>query len=117
MSKKIIYLLSLLMALSLVFAGCKKASTAPTGEGPTKEDEVKPPSNLGNTGLFDTQTKLDEYKEKPIQQSTEVAKYENGNYMRNPQRCSFNRRECCKHSLCTKHWFRNKLQHYRYGRN
>lgn len=84
MSKKIIYLLSLLMALSLVFAGCKKASTAPTGEGPTKEDEVKPPSNLGNGGLFDTQTKLDEYKEKPIQQSTEVAKYENGNYMRNP---------------------------------
>ena len=84
MSKKIIYLLSLLMALSLVFAGCKKASTAPTGEGPTKEDEVKPPSNLDNTGLFDTQTKLDEYKEKPIQQSTEVAKYENGNYMRNP---------------------------------
>ncbi|MEI0592716.1 sialidase family protein [Brachyspira pilosicoli] len=84
MSKKIIYLLSLLMALSLVFAGCKKASTAPTGEGPTKEDEVKPPSNLGYTGLFDTQTKLDEYKEKPIQQSTEVAKYENGNYMRNP---------------------------------
>ena len=84
MSKKIIYLLSLLMALSLVFAGCKKASTAPTGEGPTKEDEVKPPTNLGNTGLFDTQTKLDEYKEKPIQKSTEVAKYENGNYMRNP---------------------------------
>lgn len=84
MSKKIIYLLSLLMALSLVFAGCKKASTAPTGEGPTKEGEVKPPSNLGDTGLFDTQTKLDEYKEKPIQQSTEVAKYENGNYMRNP---------------------------------
>ena len=84
MSKKIIYLLSLLMALSLVFASCKKASTAPTGEGPTKEDEVKPPSNLGDTGLFDTQTKLDEYKEKPIQQSTEVAKYENGNYMRNP---------------------------------
>ena len=84
MSKKIIYLLSLLMALSLVFAGCKKASTAPTGDGPTKEDEVKPPSNLGSTGLFDTQAKLDEYKEKPIQQSTEVAKYENGNYMRNP---------------------------------
>ena len=84
MSKKIIYLLSLLMALSLVFAGCKKAGTAPGGEGPTKEDEVKPPSNLGSTGLFDTQTKLDEYKEKPIQQSTEVAKYENGNYMRNP---------------------------------
>ena len=84
MSKKIIYLLSLVMALSLVFAGCKKAGTAPGGEGPTKEDEVKPPSNLGNTGLFDTQAKLDEYKEKPIQQSTEVAKYENGNYMRNP---------------------------------
>ncbi|WP_455144343.1 sialidase family protein [Brachyspira pilosicoli] len=84
MSKKIIYLLSLLMALSLVFAGCKKASTAPTGDGPTKEDEVKPPSNLGSTGLFDTQTKLDEYKEKPIQQSTEVAKYQNGDYMRNP---------------------------------
>ena len=84
MSKKIIYLLSLVMALSLVFAGCKKASTAPGGEGPTKEDEVKPPSNLGSTGLFDTQAKLDEYKEKPIQQSTEVAKYQNGDYMRNP---------------------------------
>ena len=85
MSKKIIYLLSLLMALSLVFAGCKKASTAPGGEGPTKEDEVKPPTNLdASGGLFDTQAKLDEYKEKPIQQSTEVAKYQNGDYMRNP---------------------------------
>ena len=85
MSKKIIYLLSLLMALSLVFAGCKKASTAPGGEGPTKEDEVKPPTNLdASGGLFDTQAKLDEYKEKPIQQSTEVAKFQNGDYMRNP---------------------------------
>ena len=84
MSKKIIYLLSLLMALSLVFAGCKKASTAPGGEGPTKEDEVKPPSNLGSTGLFTDSGELDKYKGDPIQKSTEVAKYENGNYMRNP---------------------------------
>ncbi|AFR71141.1 sialidase (neuraminidase) family protein-like protein [Brachyspira pilosicoli B2904] len=84
MSKKIIYLLSLLMALSLVFAGCKKASTAPGGEGPTKEDEVKPPTNLGGTGLFTDSGELDKYKGDPIQKSTEVAKYENGNYMRNP---------------------------------
>ncbi|WP_288693653.1 sialidase family protein [uncultured Brachyspira sp.] len=85
MSKKIIYLLSLLMALSLVFAGCKKASTAPTGEGPTKEDEVKPPSNLGATGgLMPDSAELDKYKERPIQRSTEVAKYQNGDYMRNP---------------------------------
>lgn len=84
MSKKIIYLLSLVMALSLVFAGCKKAGTAPGGEGPTKEDEVKPPSNLGGTGLFTDSGELDKYKGDPIQKSTEVAKYENGNYMRNP---------------------------------
>lgn len=84
MNKKIIYLLSLLMALSLVFAGCKKASTAPGGDGPIKDDEVKPPTDLGNGGLFTEQSKLDEYKEKPIQKSTEVAKYENKNYMRNP---------------------------------
>ena len=85
MSKKIIYLLSLLMALSLVFAGCKKASTAPTGEGPTKEDEVKPPENLDATGgLMPDSAELDKYKERPIQKSTEVAKYQNGDYMRNP---------------------------------
>ena len=84
MSKKIIYLLSLVMALSLVFAGCKKAGTAPGGEGPTKEDEVKPPTNLGGTGLFTDSGELDKYKGDPIQKSTEVAKYENGNYMRNP---------------------------------
>ncbi|WP_295297777.1 sialidase family protein [uncultured Brachyspira sp.] len=85
MSKKIIYLLSLLMALSLVFAGCKKASTAPTGDGPTKEDEVKPPENLDATGgLMPDSAELDKYKERPIQKSTEVAKYQNGDYMRNP---------------------------------
>lgn len=84
MNKKIIYLLSLLMALSLVFAGCKKVGTAPTGDGPIKEDEVKPPTNLGATGLMPDSTELDKYKEKPIQRSTVVAKYENKNYMRNP---------------------------------
>lgn len=83
MNKKIIYLLVLITALSLMFAGCKKGLVAPTG-GPEKDQEVKPPTNLGGNGLFDNQTKLDEYKEKPIQRSTEVAKYENENYMRNP---------------------------------
>ena len=84
MNKKIIYLLSLLMALSIAFAGCKKASTAPTGDGPIKDDEVKPPTDLGKGGLFTEQSKLDGYKEKPIQRGSEVAKYENENYMRNP---------------------------------
>lgn len=84
MSKKIIYLLVLITALSLAFTSCKKASTAPGGDGPTKEDEVKPPSNLGATGLMPDSAELDKYKEKPIQRGTEVAKYENENYMRNP---------------------------------
>lgn len=85
MSKKIIYLLSLLMALSLVFAGCKKASTAPVGNGPITDNETKPdPNAVGKDGLFTDQTKLDEYATKPYQRSSEVAKYENKNYMRNP---------------------------------
>ena len=84
MNKKIIYLLVLITALSLAFTSCKKASTAPGGDGPTKEDEVKPPTNLGSTGLFTDSGELDKYKGDPIQKSTEVAKYENKNYMRNP---------------------------------
>lgn len=82
MNKKIIYLLSLLMALSLVFAGCKKASTAP-GDPPSNEpDKITPPTDL-NGGLFTDSDKLSQYAEAPVQASP-IAKYENKNYMRNP---------------------------------
>ncbi|PLV63197.1 exo-alpha-sialidase [Brachyspira pilosicoli] len=82
MSKKIIYLLSLLMALSLVFAGCKKAGTAP-GDPPSNEPgKITPPTDL-NGGLFTDSDKLSQYAEAPVQASP-VAKYENNNYMRNP---------------------------------
>ena len=40
MSKKIIYLLSLLMALSLVFASCKKSPVGVQGGNPNQEDNV-----------------------------------------------------------------------------
>ena len=39
MSKKIIYLLSLLMALSLVFASCKKNNSITGGDIATPPDE------------------------------------------------------------------------------
>ena len=82
MNKKIIYLLSLLMALSLVFAGCKKASTAP-GDHPSNEPgKITPPTDLKG-GLFTDSDKLSQYAEAPVQASP-VAKYENNNYMRNP---------------------------------
>ncbi|WP_157148719.1 sialidase family protein [Brachyspira pilosicoli] len=83
MSKKIIYLLSLLMALSLVFASCKKNSSVTGGDVPSDEPDTTPPPTDLSGGLFDTQEKLDQYKDKPVQAS-QVAKYENKNYMRNP---------------------------------
>ncbi|MBW5398516.1 exo-alpha-sialidase [Brachyspira pilosicoli] len=61
MSKKIIYLLSLLMALSLVFASCKKnaAGTGPDLGGltpPPEEDNTDQADK--NTGLFDDWNKI-----------------------------------------------------------
>ncbi|WIH91224.1 glycoside hydrolase [Brachyspira pilosicoli] len=84
MSKKIIYLLSLLMALSLVFASCKKngagditgdLTTPPTDNETGKDDADK------NTGLFDSWEK--------IPTDTAIKEYEifrnNGtDYYRNP---------------------------------
>ena len=84
MSKKIIYLLSLLMALSLVFASCKKTNGITGGDLPGDEpNNIKPPTEDLTGGLFTEQTKLDQYADKVIQTS-EIAKYKDKNYMRNP---------------------------------
>ncbi|MEI0684434.1 sialidase family protein [Brachyspira pilosicoli] len=80
MSKKIIYLLSLLMALSLVFASCKKNAgpTAPGGDGPNnEEDEIK--NNTG--GLIDSWENL---KDKTIINDYAVVNETGGDYYRNP---------------------------------
>ncbi|MEI0580445.1 sialidase family protein [Brachyspira pilosicoli] len=59
MSKKIIYLLSLLMALSLVFASCKK-NAAGTGDltPPTVDNETGKEDANQNTGLFEDFSKI-----------------------------------------------------------
>lgn len=82
MSKKIIYLLSLLMALSLVFASCKKnaAGTGDLTPPPTDNETGKEDANQ-NTGLFEEWSK--------IPQDTFIKEYEifrnNGtDYYRNP---------------------------------
>ena len=78
MSKKIIYLLSLLMALSLVFASCKKngGPTAPGGDL-NKEDEIK--NETG--GLIDSWENL---KDKTIINDYAVVNETGGDYYRNP---------------------------------
>ncbi len=78
MSKKIIYLLSLLMALSLVFASCKKngGPTAPGGDL-NKEDEIK-----NETGGL--QTSWDQIKDKTIMNDYAVIGESGGDYYRNP---------------------------------
>ncbi|WP_157150854.1 sialidase family protein [Brachyspira sp. SAP_772] len=84
MSKKIIYLLSLLMALSLVFASCKKNSVTDALQNqPDTPDTTKPPTEDLTGGLFTDADKLAGYATKPVQE-TEVAKYYNKDYMRNP---------------------------------
>ena len=85
MSKKIIYLLSLVMALSLVFASCKKGSSGITGGDVPGEEPgtVAPPDLSSGGGLFTDQGKLDEYASKPVQAS-KIAEFGNNNYMRNP---------------------------------
>ena len=84
MSKKIIYLLSLLMALSLVFASCKKTTTDPSGGFLGEEPgNVTHPDLSSGGGLFTDQGKLDEYASKPVQAS-KIAEFGNNNYMRNP---------------------------------
>ncbi|MEI0610553.1 sialidase family protein [Brachyspira pilosicoli] len=84
MSKKIIYLLSLLMALSLVFASCKKnaAGTGPDLGGLTPPPDTGAGEDLtGDNGLFG--------KYEDIPNDTEIANTgvyvtTDGNYYRNP---------------------------------
>ncbi|MEI0580447.1 sialidase family protein [Brachyspira pilosicoli] len=84
MSKKIIYLLSLVMALSLVFASCKKSNSVTGGDVPGEEPgTVTPPDLSSGGGLFTDQGKLEEYASKPVQAS-KIAEFGNNNYMRNP---------------------------------
>ncbi|WP_295296622.1 sialidase family protein [uncultured Brachyspira sp.] len=80
MSKKIIYLLSLVMALSLVFAGCKKNNTtAPTGNPPNEETEVK--NNTG--GLTKTWEDLKKYDTNAMNDYAVISET-GGDYYRNP---------------------------------
>ncbi|WP_157150858.1 sialidase family protein [Brachyspira sp. SAP_772] len=83
MSKKIIYLLSLVVVLSLLFASCKKDN----GFSPIKdknensEDEIK--NNTG--GVIDNWEGLEEYAEKPIQDYAVIDVSKSGSdYYRNP---------------------------------
>lgn len=78
MSKKIIYLLSLLMALSLVFASCKKNNGVTGIQGDTnQEEEIK----NDNGGL---QTSWDQIKDKTIMNDYAVVNETGGDYYRNP---------------------------------
>ena len=85
MSKKIIYLLSLLMALSLVFASCKKNGLDPNNGG------LEPPKEEDNTaGKIDAETGLVPDSEipnlpadKPLKKVT-IFKGDANNYLRNP---------------------------------
>ena len=83
MSKKIIYLLSLLMVLSLVFASCKKNNPLSAAGGIQKPDTITPPSDGLTGGLFTDKEKFDEYATKVVQAS-EIDKYANKDYKRNP---------------------------------
>lgn len=86
MSKKIIYLLSLLMALSLVFASCKKNS----GFDPNNGGGFEPPKEEDNTGGIvgnDGLTKDDQFSslpsDKPLKKAT-IFQGDENNYLRNP---------------------------------
>ena len=85
MSKKIIYLLSLLMALSLVFASCKKNNGLDPNNGglepPKEEDNTA--GIIGDDGL----TKDDQFsslpQDKPLKKAT-IFQGDENNYLRNP---------------------------------
>ena len=84
MSKKIIYLLSLLMALSLVFAGCKKNNGLdPNNSGlkPDKVPEIDNTGGAGSDGLFTDYSKIT--NDVPIAKK-EVTKGNGTDYVRNP---------------------------------
>ena len=85
MRKKIIYLLSLLMALSLVFASCKKNNGLDPNNGglepPKEEDNTA--GIVGDDGL----TKDDQFSslpsDKPLKKAT-IFQGDENNYLRNP---------------------------------
>ena len=83
MSKKIIYLLSLLMALSLVFAGCKKngITNATDGLTPDKVPSIDNTDKAGEDGLFSNYGDL--VHTEPIAKK-EVTKGNGTDYVRNP---------------------------------
>lgn len=85
MSKKIIYLLSLLMALSLVFASCKKNGLDPNNGGlePPKEEDNTAGKIDENTGLVTDDQVSSLPADKPLKKVT-IFKGDANNYLRNP---------------------------------
>lgn len=83
MSKKIIYLLSLLMALSLVFASCKKNNSITGGDIATPPDEEDNTSGIvdESTGLIKDFGSLP--TDKVIKKET-IFQGDGANYLRNP---------------------------------
>ena len=85
MSKKIIYLLSLLMALSLVFASCKKNGLDPNNGGlnPPKEEDNTAGKIEADTGLVKDDQVSSLPADKPLKKVT-IFKGDANNYLRNP---------------------------------
>lgn len=85
MSKKIIYLLSLLMALSLVFASCKKNGLDPNNGGlePPKEEDNTAGKIDAETGLVTDDQVSSLPADKPLKKVT-IFKGDANNYLRNP---------------------------------
>lgn len=83
MSKKIIYLLSLLMVLSLVFASCKKNGITDATDGltPDKVPSIDNTDKAGEDGLFSNYGDL--VHTEPIAKK-EVTKGNGTDYVRNP---------------------------------
>ncbi|MEI0592714.1 sialidase family protein [Brachyspira pilosicoli] len=86
MSKKIIYLLSLLMALSLVFASCKKNNGLDPNNGglePPKEEDNTAGKIDAETGLVTDDQVSSLPADKPLKKVT-IFKGDANNYLRNP---------------------------------
>ena len=86
MSKKIIYLLSLLMALSLVFASCKKNNGLDPNNGglePPKEEDNTAGKIDADTGLVPDTEIPNLPADKPLKKVT-IFKGDANNYLRNP---------------------------------
>lgn len=86
MNKKIIYLLSLLMALSLVFASCKKNGGFDPNNGggfepPKEEDNIK--DIVGDNGLIPDDKFSSLPSDKSLKKAT-IFQGDENNYLRNP---------------------------------